>query len=248
MSDRDSGATHMPTVDRPSLQTRLVALAALTVLAVHFSFTALYVAPVNPVNLQLQGAVHRYMTPLFQQNWQLFAPTPVNEERGLLVRARVLDPATGVIIETDFHDFTSPLVNEIHRNRLFAGRRSRMITNGLQVLGFRDPIADRIRLRFDTIQRADLEAGADELQADADGPPLLLTDGEEETYVGALEVLERVAFDAAEARWGPDVEAVQLRLAVHRYPRFSERHRRHEVGDLAVQDFAWFVRDVEADR
>lgn len=44
--------------------------------ATHIIFTILYLSPKNPLTPTYQAVVHRYMNPLFAQNWQLFAPNP----------------------------------------------------------------------------------------------------------------------------------------------------------------------------
>ena len=42
----------------------------------HFFMEALYLLPTNPLANYYRGYVFRYMEPLFEQHWQLFAPDP----------------------------------------------------------------------------------------------------------------------------------------------------------------------------
>jgi hypothetical protein len=76
-------------------------------LAMHFLVTALFVGPLNPIKLAWGDEITSYMTPYFEQNWSLFAPDPISEERGMLVRARVTDD-NGTVRTTEFADITNP--------------------------------------------------------------------------------------------------------------------------------------------
>lgn len=61
----------------------LVAVAAVLVagvVALHLSATFLYNAPANPVSQKYAGPLRAWMTPVFSQNWQLFAPNPLSEQ------------------------------------------------------------------------------------------------------------------------------------------------------------------------
>lgn len=61
----------------------LVALTALLtagLVGLHMAATFLYNAPTNPVSQKYAGPLHDWMTPVFTQNWQLFAPNPLSEE------------------------------------------------------------------------------------------------------------------------------------------------------------------------
>lgn len=42
----------------------------------HVTATALYLLPVNPLSRIYLPVVHKYMEPIFSQNWHLFAPEP----------------------------------------------------------------------------------------------------------------------------------------------------------------------------
>jgi hypothetical protein len=55
-------------------------------LIVHFTLTALYVFPINPVKAPLQPLLDATIGTYFPQSWQLFAPKPVSIDSELLVR------------------------------------------------------------------------------------------------------------------------------------------------------------------
>lgn len=200
--------------------------------------TGLFVAPVNPISLDLHPQVNSYIAPLFQQNWQLFAPTPVNEERGFLVRARVSE-SNGEIRTTEFYDFTSPLVNEIHARRLFPPRKPRMVSNTMQLLGFKDPIADRLRKYVEDLSVEQLAEGNTTLQVTEEHRPLPLTPSEAQVYRTGVETVRLVASKAAHDRWGDNIIEIQVRIVVNEFPPFSQRGANNVVGEVTIQDLGW---------
>ena len=199
--------------------------------------TILYIAPINPISLDLNPQISYYMEPLFQQNWRLFAPNPVSEERGLLVRARIKQ-ADGNILETGFHDFTSPLIQDIHSIRLFPPRRTRLVSSIFQFLGFRDPIADRLRSRIDEIRIGEFTDENANIRED-DFEPLPLTAGEESARFTAIELMRTVGTKAAKDEWGGNIIEIQIRIVVNEFPPFSNRYSGEQVGQLVVQDLEW---------
>lgn len=193
----------------------------------------LHVAPVNPVTLDLQPVVSGYTVPLFQQNWRLFAPEPISVEHGILVRARVKDEDGNEKV-TAFYDVTSPVIHTIHSNRVFPPRHTRLITTINQLLGYRDPVAQRYR----EAQLADLALPDQEL-LDARLDVLPLTPGEEATHELAIEMLRTVASEAARSQWGDGVTHIEVRFATNQFPPFSERGSGEDIGELHTSDSGW---------
>lgn len=114
-------------------------LGGLTVLAVHVGLTAAYNMPFNPLKIQLQPVLARTVGTFFPQNWNLFAPSPVNSDYALLAR-----PLTSLEYETfvrtgslpsiDWFDLSTPLWSSFQENRLSAyDRIARPQTNALRV-------------------------------------------------------------------------------------------------------------------
>jgi hypothetical protein len=56
--------------------TGVVVAACLVATVAHVLMVSLYVAPVNPISQRYSGQIDDWIDPLFDQNWQLFAPQP----------------------------------------------------------------------------------------------------------------------------------------------------------------------------
>lgn len=220
-----------------SLRPATVVLAILLVVMFigHFAITALSVGPVNPVALRFEREIGWYTGSMFQQAWTLFAPTPINDERGLLVRARVRGEEGGVF-ETEWYDITSGPISRIHEQRIFPPRYSRIISNGIQLMGWRHPVVDRLRERL-AIQPIQ---GGDDLRLDVP-----LVPGEERFVDVMREILRQIATVHARDRWGENVEEVQVRLLVNLFPPFSLRHEPDSANDISVTDFEWLTVEQE---
>lgn len=224
-------------MERQPLKPAVGVLAVLlgAVFLLHFAVTALVVGPVNPISLQFGREINSYTGRMFQQTWTLFAPTPINDERGLLIRARLRDEQ-GLLLETEWHDITSGPIDRIHEQRLFPPRHSRIISNGIQLLGWRDPVVDRIREQL-IVQPME----------DADDPRSRFPfSPAEERYLESMEeILRQIATVHARDRWGDGVEAVQVRLAVNEFPPFSRRREPDSADDISVTDFEWLMVEQE---
>lgn len=82
----------------------LTALLAAAIVAAHLGATFLYNAPANPVAQKYAGPLRDWMTPLFTQNWQLFAPDPLSENIDVQARGSLV--GDGRI--TDWRDLSAP--------------------------------------------------------------------------------------------------------------------------------------------
>lgn len=81
----------------------LIAAVTAGTVAVHLAMTFLYVAPSNPVSQAYSKQIDAWMLPLFQQDWNLFAPDPLSENVDIKARATV-QPSDTV---TDWIDLTA---------------------------------------------------------------------------------------------------------------------------------------------
>lgn len=192
-------------------------------LSIHVAFTILLASPPNPAQLALSGALTAYQRPHFQQNWQLFAPTPISDERILLLRARLGDHGAEHI--TEYIDITSPDVASTHTLRFLAPKTARIGLNLVQLLTWRDPVAQRLRDRVEPDGRAE-------------NPDLLLPN-EQTVLEEADQLMRRYLCRAAVDRWGETVHDVQARLVVNEFPPYSRRTEPDSEGEVEIRDLPW---------
>ena len=194
--------------------------AVLTGLGAYGLASLLMTGPLNPVQLAHGTQVRAVMEPFFRQNWSLFAPDPVSIERGLLARVRCGQADPGAFV-----DLTTPRVQALQADRFFPTRESRVLSNPLHVVFAPDPLAQAVRSskerREEGVQTVRTES---EQASKAEGERLL-----------ARAVSRMLAADCA----GSPVSAVQLRYVMHEFPRWSERERRGQVGEVRTLDSAW---------
>ena len=204
-----------------------------TVVIGHTVMTVLHVSPINPITVDLASVINAYTQPFFRQNWQLFAPEPVSQEHGLIVRA-VIENEDGSEIITDYYDLTFPIIGTIHTTRLFPPRRTRLGTSIQQLLAFRDPLAERVRER----QRTDV-GQIDEESDHTTFEMLPLIPAEEETHQLAMKLLQGLATESAREQWGEDVTQIQVRFVTHSFPPFSKRASPDSIGEITTADSEW---------
>lgn len=103
-------------------------------LAAHFALTFLYVMPINPVSLELQGVLEGTIGRFFSQNWRLFAPNPLSSDQIVLARCLDDDEAkaalAGHLPTEGWFDLSTPVWERYHAHRFSAyDRVSRPATN-----------------------------------------------------------------------------------------------------------------------
>jgi hypothetical protein len=211
----------------------LIGVLLAGVLIFHFGVTALHHTPFNPVREKYDDRIHAYMSPYFQQDWHLFAPSPISEDTGFLVRARKTFP-DGRRTTTPWADVSTPHITKLHRQRFWPSRVERLTPAVPQQLeGWRDPQLDK--LRYEKNPPNVKVDGA--LREENLTPPL--APHELMGRDNALLYARAVATSEAAARWGDEVDAVQIRVVSNEYPRFSERRNRENKGKITYYDLAW---------
>ncbi len=206
--------------------TRGLALGAVVVAGlVYFASAVVTTAPITPLTLVYGERANQFLSPYVSQNWQLFAPDPISEDRGIAAQVRCADGS-----QSGFVDVTTPTVEAVHRSRFFPSRMSRVVSNGIMHVFLQDPFL----LRF----REDVAAG--------DAPETLpgldeLSPQERESRERGERTLHRFAAWALVDRCDEAGEVVQVRLryVIHRFPRWSEREQWQETGDVEVLETPW---------
>lgn len=104
---------------KPSRSQRGFVLAIVAVAAFHmFSVTAAAI-PTNTLSTRLSPAT-AYLNPYFTQNWRLFAPNPIADDRTLWFRGEYVD-AAGQTQATDWFDWTAVELDLV-RHKVVGGR------------------------------------------------------------------------------------------------------------------------------
>ncbi|MFM9583095.1 DUF5819 family protein [Streptomyces caniscabiei] len=201
------------------LVTRRVALlVGAALLGAHFLMAAMSQAPLNPVKLRLYDETSSYLDPYFTQNWLLFAPDPLSDDRGVMARAKC---ANGV--NSDYYDVTTPHIRAVQQDRFFPSRVSRLVTSSLQMVTDQDPVLDRLRSAEKKKRK----------------PVVPLTSYEKNARDGAVRFLSRYALSQMPHACDGDVKSLQVRMYVHELPEWSERDAPPRRAKVIVQDFRW---------
>ena len=223
------------TVFRRSAWVRGAAVVLALVLSFHFATTALWVSPAGPMYDAVAPVLNPYMQPFFQQGWALFAPNVWSGDYTFLLRARWTDRSTGQLRTSDWVDVTTPEWDGISHNPLHP--RSDVITEGLSdVLG--DDQGSLNDNQVSIVERDYSHSGWNQLLADLsakNGPdPDWL-----ESYVRHERVAAAFATQFAYALWGPDVEAVQIRLNYTPVPDFADRADKDAQPERFFTYYGW---------
>ncbi|MCF2526431.1 DUF5819 family protein [Yinghuangia soli] len=100
---------------RVQMAAAVVAMLMLVGVGFHLLFVTLHVAPPNQASRKYADATDSWIYPLFEQNWRLFAPDPLNIN--VRVNARVqYKAADGTRTESAWFDLTGDDVDHIRGN------------------------------------------------------------------------------------------------------------------------------------
>ncbi|MBN6053149.1 hypothetical protein JYK22_14510, partial [Nonomuraea sp. RK-328] len=190
-------------------------------LAFHFVAVFLYLAPRNPVSAWSAETVNAYIRPYFQQNWELFAPDPIDYNTRVLVRARIRD-SSGAERITPWTDISEPGRERI-RGSLFPGRLSRLVIGGHEIMNDSDVAP--------TTTSPETEDTAE--RPSESGPPDPTAQSQAVRHMSAIATL------AARAAWGDGITAVQVRISTRPAPRFAIQDQSDD-GETYDSDFGWW--------
>ena len=208
---------------------RIAAAGAMCVLALHFGFTFLHVAPANPVSQQFASATGLWMSPFFDQNWELFAPDPVSRDTGLLVRGTADGKELGGFVDLS----TAMLERKLH-NLVPDNLHYTVSSASHNLLSARQDLirSDAVLAEFPEAADSGLFLDKDLLDA---GPEALRT-----AYKRTVDAVVQLAIDGVRSESGVTPDAVQVRVVTHEFPRWSERADAG-VGEVAYSDTPWLT-------
>ncbi len=216
----------------PAAARRLVLLVVIAGLSLFLSFHFLIVlahnSPPNPVKIRHARFINGYITTFFTQDWHLFSPTPISYDIVLLVKSEIKHRATGEVSETDWVDITTPLLERMHEARFSSlGSLTHIHVNTLLQRNLSPEINEYMK-RFckDDPQNPACSGETPEAKARNQYADRLMT---------------RVASAHAFKLYGSehDIQQVKVRIAINRFPRFSQRELPAEQGQVAYREFDW---------
>ncbi|MWV44128.1 hypothetical protein GRF59_10840 [Paenibacillus sp. HJL G12] len=123
----------------------LVAVSAYIFIS-HFFLIFLYLSPANPIKSAMNPYIHQYTQDLWAQNWSLFAPEPLHNNTGLLVKCKDEDADQ----ESEWYNINVGMLNSLHNEPLgpFV-RLSRMHLTAIRYYqGFSDPTSELYRQKI----------------------------------------------------------------------------------------------------
>jgi len=196
-------------VPRPSLRSSFIAVAV-AIVGIHLVAVTLAALPPNRYS-DAAEAQTAYLDPYFNQNWRLFAPNPISEDRNLLFQGAYVDE-DGKPARTAWVDWTAVELDLV-RHRLIGGRAG-YVTNKLVT-----PLRSRTAA-LDESQRLVVTGAA---QADPPTWARLTSDLEAaDTPAGSIlgflryeRVATQLGTDVLEARF-PDLDLTAVRYSVRR--------------------------------
>ncbi|MEO6606608.1 MAG: DUF5819 family protein [Aeromicrobium sp.] len=195
---------------RLTLKTTFVVVASTVAL---LQLLAVTFASLPPNRYTDAAAPHTtYLSPMFAQNWRLFAPNPVSEDRTIEFQGSYRD-ADGTIKQTEWVDWTGVELDLIH-HRLIGGRAG-YVTNKLF-----SPLGARYGALLPE-QRVVADATTQEAPPSWEGlGKQLVTAGPKKplaaaTYLRYEQAAIRLATGVLEARW-PDRTFIAVHYSLNR--------------------------------
>ena len=203
---------------------RLLVSIGVLLFAVHFTITALYLTPLNPIKLRLYPLIQTWMNPLFQQNWHLFAPNPLSSNQSLLARCR-----SGAIT-SDWIDITSAILDKYYENRLSSAKAIGGIQVNALISAVRGGLPIEEPLYVSYCHNKDMETGA----------CAQLKEHSTIEFQRSQSILGSMAVEGCQQFMpGMKINGVFVRIAQLDYPRFSERHKPDSEGKAVIIDLGW---------
>ncbi len=201
----------------------IMAIMALSFI-VHFTVTAIYLTPLNPVKLRLYQHLQAWIHPLFPQNWHLFAPDPVSSSHSLVTKCR-----SGTI-ESEWIDVTNAVLDRYYENRLSTAKA----IGGIQINAIMTVTRGGM-----PISEPDVSSFC--LDRDQDHPFCeYLVEIARIGFERSQRILIDMAADGCEkAMRNAQIDEVFIRITDIVFPRYSERTKPDKDGQAFVYDFGW---------
>jgi len=203
---------------------RAVLVSGAALLGAYLATAALTQAPLNPVKLRYYDEINSVTEPYLSQNWMLFAPDPLSDDRGIVARAKCGDGRV-----TGFYDVTRPYVARVQHDRFFPSRMDRLVSGTITQMATPDPVLARLRNK----------------EVEKKKRPVPLLPDEKTSRNNAEIFLARYSLSQLpKVCDGSAPSAVQVRMYVHELPSWSQRKDSSAKGTTSFEDLKW--RNAEA--
>ncbi|WP_157887484.1 DUF5819 family protein [Frondihabitans sp. PAMC 28766] len=198
-------------------QRSLLTAACLSVVTAFTACALVSAGPTTPITFAL-SPIADALDPYFTQNWNLFAPDPVSEDRAVLARVRC-----GNERASKYFDITSPATSLVQQQRFFPSRESRIISNGILERFYKDEVIERL-----------------EAKEQGDAAVRKLRKDERQAQRSAEFVLARYAARKIPcAGNSKKIRAVQLRYVFYKFPGWSQRTNPAVRGTTSAFNSKW---------
>jgi hypothetical protein len=201
------------------------ALAVMAACAFHAAITVLFVLPPNPIGESVRPLVLAYTHPVFEQYWNVFAPTPIDSDVSVFARVKprgAPDSAAG-----PWFDVSKTLIDEDKKSPLSQYSTLKIVQMTVAVAAKNDKVLGRR-----TLTRS--EAGA---IRDPRHRPMI------------LDAMRRLALTVGAGSLSSGRREVQLALADHKFPRFTHRFERDDKSkNTTTLVYPWLPADEERAR
>jgi hypothetical protein len=204
-------------------------LASLSgMLVFHFLVLVIYNAPPNPVKIKHLRFIELYLNPFFTQDWHLFSPTPINYDVILLIKSRMRDKLTGELVESDWIDITTPIIEQLHKNRF-------------------SPLGTLIHIHVKSVFQRMLSPHYGEIvrRLCEEEPENPICKGKSPDFKARNSFADQVTVRIASAHAlklygiGYEIHEVKFRIILNKFPRFSKRHEINQEGEVSYTDSDW---------
>ncbi|GAB3802707.1 DUF5819 family protein [Virgibacillus kimchii] len=191
----------------------------LTYTLFHFSMVFLHAAPINPVKTSNLSTIERYIYPFFSQNWQLFAPDPVNVNTNILVQYKTQDGEV-----SDWHNISKMLINANRKNPISAYSKASRIPTGIYHGVFSEN--ELISEYSDTVDNTEFKENVD-------------TEKIEDRKKKQVDILYRFVSSSIPLISDAEIKEVNTRIVNINPVPFSERFNKNYEVESEYVEFGW---------
>ncbi|MCA1217899.1 DUF5819 family protein [Streptomyces sp. 8L] len=188
---------------------RLLGVLVLAAATVYVAACAVYNMPNSPVKVRIKPAATHVIRPWFEQDWQLFAPTPSTDNAHIYVTARIRKPGGGNATTRPF-DIQGPIEDLPKNNRVLPTKQPGI------TLAFQETFAT-YRSQLQTIDSAAAASARPQLHAYLN-----------RRFAADFDKLRRLISQQAAARFpGRDIVSVRAEFSQTPITPFSARGSGH---------------------